>query len=178
MHSNILLFIKNISAITISHILVNSLCGIVFYLQLCVLVVNAFTVFFTSVFMFNHSTDSYTSSFIFSIHIWLLCSCHSICFSNWDGIVILLSFSSMPSHIAISFFIGKNCLTPWPTSSFLHVQHCIIYVFSSWRGASSCVSVCMSCIDVYTGMFTDVLMDSIHGSLSLSIYFFSNTFVL
>ena len=73
-------------------------------------------------------------------------------------IIIFLPFITMPSIIVNSFFIGQYCLMPLSTTSFLCDQSCIIYDFSSWRYASSYVAVSMSCMDMQTGLFTDILM--------------------
>ena len=88
----------------------------------------------------------------------LLCSCCSSCFCNWKGIIILLSFITMPSIIANSFLTDQCCLMLRYTSSFLCSQPCIMYAFSSCRCASSHVVAYKSSMDVHTGVFAKVLI--------------------
>ena len=70
-----------------------------------------FTVISIYVFMFKQDTDLHASSLIFSIPMWLLCSCCSVCFCNWKGIIIILPFIIIPSIIANSILISQYCLS-------------------------------------------------------------------
>ena len=103
-------------------------------------------------------TNSCTMSLIFSIPIWLPCSCCSICFCNRKGVIILLPFIVMPSIIASLLLLGQYCLILCSSPSFLCGQPCIIYAFSFCRLVSSCVAACMSSMGVHTGIFTDVVI--------------------
>ena len=89
---------------------------------------------------------------------WLVCSCCSISFCNWKGIIILVPFVAMPSIITNSFLIGQYCLMLCSTSSLLHGLPCIIYSFCSCSCAFSHIAYCMSSIGTHTGMFIEVLM--------------------
>ena len=68
----------------------------------------------------------------------------------------MLPLMTMLSVIANSFRFGQCCLMLCSTF-FFYGQPCIIYAFSSCSYASH-VAVCMSSVDVNTGMFTEVLM--------------------
>ena len=94
-----------------------------------------------------------STSLIFSIHMWLLCSC--FCYSK--GIIILLPFIAMPPIIANPPLTGQYCPTLCSTS-FLCGQPCMMYAFTFCRCVSSCVAVWIYSMDMQTGMFTEVLI--------------------
>ena len=127
-------------------------------------VAHCFQVFYISVFLFNKYPELCTRNLIFSIPIWLLCSCWDyLCLKlKWDYYCLklkwdyyFLPFMDIPPIIANLFLFGQYSLMH--TSSLLCSQPWIIYAFSS-RWVSSSVAICMSCMDMHTGMFIDVMM--------------------
>ena len=68
---------------------------------------------------------------------------------------------------------------------YLYGQPCIMYVSSYWRFASTWAAACMSCIDVHTGILTDMLMafgfmlmPVISWSLFSVWFFWDNQFIM
>ena len=66
-------------------------------------------------------------------------------------------FIAVPSIIASSFFIGQ-CHLMLCSTSFMCSQPCITYAFSFCRCVFSHDAVCMSSMDVQTGMSTEMLI--------------------
>ena len=89
---------------------------------------------------------------------WMLCCCCSICFCNWIGIIILLPFLTMPSIITNLFLIGQYASHHNPLLPYCGVSPALYLTISSCRCASSCVAACMSSMNVYTDMVTELLI--------------------
>ena len=100
-----------------------------------------------------------TSTLVHALIMWsFLFPCHYYAAATVSASVHLLPFITMPFMIANSFPIGHYSLMLWSTSAFLCGQCCITYAFSSWSFVSSCVAVCITSMDLQTGMFTEVLI--------------------
>ena len=111
-------------------------------------------------------------SCLFSIPMWLLCSCFNICICNWDSIITHFPFMATPSIKANSCLIGQYFCMPCATSSFSCSQSFMIYDWSSYKCTSLVIASSISCIDVQTGRSTAVSNASMfmlrpHTSLSL-----------
>ena len=96
-----------------------------------------------SAFMFTQYTNSLAKSLIFSMPIWLLCNCSSICPCNLKGTIIILAFIAVPSIIAGSCLIDPFFCMPCSTVFLLSDEHCIMVDFCLWRSASCWVATCM-----------------------------------
>ena len=110
MHQNVLFLIKKISEPATSQ----SLDGILYSISLscgCVCwysmhVSHYSTVFLMFAFICTQYTYLCTKNLIFSISLWLLCICCSICFCNRKGIIILYTswqcHQSLPIHFSLA----------------------------------------------------------------------------
>ena len=106
-------------------------------------------------FMLTQYADSHLSSCVFSIPIWLLCSCSRICFCNRQGIIMHLPFIAMLSVMASSCLISQYFYSCGSTTSSVYGHPLMVYICSL---GSSSVPACMSSIHVHIGTFIDVLM--------------------
>ena len=130
---------------------------------------HCWTAFFISAFLFNQHTDLHTSNFILPCCCYVL-FCLNIYICNWDGIIICLSFTAMPSIMAKSCLMGQYLCMSCTMSSFLCGQPFIIYPLSFCR-CVSLIASCMSCINVQTGRSTAVYHICIYaGTLYLFIF--------
>ena len=112
------------------------------------------------------NTDSWASSFIFSMSMWFMCSCMNTCCFKLSGMIMCLPFSHTPSITASSSLYGQYGLMLVCSSSLVCAQPAIINVFSCWRWTSCIDAYCIYSIDMQSGMFTKLWMASTHMSIS------------
>ena len=70
-------------------------------------------------FMLTQYTDCLTSSHVFSMPMWLLCSHSKICFCSRQGIIMHLLFIKLMPYWSIFFYPWFHCLPHmWPSTKY------------------------------------------------------------
>ena len=132
-----------------------------------------FMIFYIYALMFTHYINSPTSSLVFSMHLWLLCSWSRACcctlFLHDDPFVL----HGDPIYHGEFGTEIQLCLMSSFTSSAPVDQPLMMHSFSSCKCKSFCVVSCMSCNDIYVGTSVVPLMPSMFGFIpSIYLFFF------
>ena len=103
-------------------------------------------------------TNSLMSSHVFSMLMWLLCSCLRICFYNIRGRIMHLLFIVIALIMVSSCLICQFLSAPHSTASLESGHLPLLYLFSISSSPSSSVADLISSIDVKLGTSTDVFI--------------------
>ena len=120
-----------------------------------------FTLFPMSAFMLVQSTNLCARNLVFSIPLWMLCSCFSACYCSFLGIMMHFPFIITLSITVRSFLNAQYSIIFCGISFLLCNKPLIIQYFNHHKWSSCNVTHCKSCIDMHFGISVVVCTASI-----------------